>query len=281
MKISIPFLKPLLGVMIVFALPLATTAITLTSEIVNPVEAVNIRPLIENVSLPATDRSYQTTVFNEPVITIAFDDGWETTYSNAFPIMEEFGIDSTQFIISGTFTEAIYMSPAQIKHMISRGHDFQSHSVTHGDFTKMSKEDLYSELYTSRTEIEQVTGKPVEDLAVPLGAYNNDVKAAAKTWYRSLRTTQPGINTRANFDAYEILSPSIQHAYSVEDVQKLIDEAKRTNGWLILTYHQVDNSGTKYSVTPTQFRDQMQAVANSGIDIVTYSKVIDLLKEQL
>ena len=275
-------LKKALGLLIVFALPLLFTGLSLSRDLGSHVSEASARSIHDESSWQTTDRlnSSETHMFDEPVISIVFDDGWESIYDNAFPQMETMGIKSTQYIITSTFENSRYMSVEQIRHMHRNGHEIQSHTVTHPNLTELSADQLETELYSSRIMLEEITGVAVEDLAVPLGAYNPTVTAAARKWYRTLRTTQLGVNTRATFNPYEIKSPTIKTVHTTKDIKQFIEEAKQNNGWLILTYHQIDTSGDTYAVSPDAFRAQMQAVIDSGVDVVTFGQAIEIIQEQ-
>ncbi len=275
-------LRKLLVLLILFALPLFFTGISFTRDLHSHVEEASARNLHDESALIVSDDidDSETHVFEEPVISIVFDDGWESIYENAFPQMESMGIDSTQYIITSTFENSRYMSVDQIRHMQRNGHEIQSHTVSHPNLTELTNDQLENELYSSRITIEGITGVAAEDLAVPLGAFNAHVTTTAQKWYRTLRTTQPGINTRATFNPYEIKSPTIRATHTTEDIKQFIEEARQNNGWLILTYHQIDNSGETYAVSPEAFRAHMQAVKNSTIDVVTFGRVIERIAEQ-
>src|SRR4051812_9720176 len=40
---------------------------------------------------------------DQPLVSISFDDGWESVYTEALPILQQDGIHTTQYIITGTF----------------------------------------------------------------------------------------------------------------------------------------------------------------------------------
>ncbi len=274
-------LKKMLGLLIVFALPLLLTGLSLSRDLHPHIGEASARTLHNESWQSTTDLdNSDTNMFEEPVVSIVFDDGWESIYDNAFPHMESMGIKSTQYIITSTFENSRYMSIEQIRHMQRNGHEIQSHTMTHPNLTELTADQLENELYTSRVTIEGITGEAVEDLAVPLGAYNAHVTSAAQKWYRTLRTTQLGVNTRESFNPYEIKSPTIKSVHTIEDIKQFIAESKQSNGWLILTYHQIDNSGDTYAVTPEAFRIHMQTVVDSEVDIVTFGRAIELIQEQ-
>lgn len=280
MRLRTKSLNKILGLLLVFGLPALLAGTAITRDIIFPAGSAIADALRSDAPVQQADRSYDSNVFREPVVSIVFDDGWSSVYENAYPILEEHGICSTQFIISGVTGNPAYMSAVQIEDMLHNCHEIQSHTVTHRNLTELSNGELKDELFNSRVSLEHLTNQPVEDIAVPLGAYNEAVQKAAKTWYRSLRTTSSGINTLENFDAYKLYSPTIDASHTVEDIQKMIAEAKERNGWLILTYHQIDNSNLKYAVTPENFRAQIDTVIASSVDIVPFGEVLNLIKDQ-
>jgi peptidoglycan/xylan/chitin deacetylase (PgdA/CDA1 family) len=125
---------------------------------------------------------------NAVVITI--DDGWRSTYTEAFPELQKRRFPFTVFIypnIIGKTANALTWD--QIKEMADAGVDIQSHALTHPFLTKrrhrsMSDERyaewLRRELVESRRILEQKAGRKVEFLAYPYGDYDDRVAMAAK-----------------------------------------------------------------------------------------------------
>lgn len=125
---------------------------------------------------------------NAVVITI--DDGWRSTYTEAFPELQKRKFPFTVFIypnIIGKTSNALTW--AQIKEMADAGVDIQSHALTHPFLThrkhrSMSEqrynEWLYRELAESKRILEKHSGKKVQFLAYPYGDYDDKVAAMAK-----------------------------------------------------------------------------------------------------
>ena len=124
---------------------------------------------------------------NAVVITI--DDGWRSTYTEAFPELQKRKFPFTVFIypnIIGKTSNAL--SWKQIREMADAGVDIQSHSLTHPYLTKRrhrSKSEkaygewLSKELVESRRILEKQTGQKVQFLAYPYGDYDDRVAEAA------------------------------------------------------------------------------------------------------
>jgi peptidoglycan/xylan/chitin deacetylase (PgdA/CDA1 family) len=138
---------------------------------------------------------------NSVVITI--DDGWRSTYTEAYPELQKRKFPFTVFIypnIIGQTSNALTW--AQIREMSDAGVDVQSHSLSHPFLTRRrhaSMDDakyaewLRNELAKSKKILEKETGKKVEFIAYPYGDYDDDVaKMAEKAGYTAALTCDFG-----------------------------------------------------------------------------------------
>ncbi len=130
---------------------------------------------------------------------ITIDDGYETGYTVAWPILKKYGYPFTLFIYTegvrgGKFGGGAAMSWEQLAEMRDAGVDIQAHSATHQDlrkaYDKVAKKKLNPEEYTawldgevggSKATLEQKLGIKVNCFAVPFGYYNERVKEACKS----------------------------------------------------------------------------------------------------
>lgn len=225
-------------------------------------------------------------LFEEPIISVTFDDGWESVYSKGAPLFEKYGIRTTQYVLSGTFDYYNYMSRQQILSMQSAGHDIESHTVNHNDLTTLNDNDLNFELRQSKADISKLTGKVVEDFASPLDRYNDQVIDAVGEYYRSHRNTIADIatlhddsfNTIDNFDPYQISAFSVRRTTTIDDIKRFIAKAKTLNAWIVLIYHQIEDEdqGDYYAVSQNSLESQLKVVAESGMRIATVDEVIDV-----
>jgi peptidoglycan/xylan/chitin deacetylase (PgdA/CDA1 family) len=227
-------------------------------------------------------------LFREPIVTVTFDDGWESAYSEAAPILEKYGVRTTQYILSGFFNHPSYLSKKQVLSLQAAGHDIQSHTITHADLRQLSDEDLDRELAESKTVIGELTNTAVTDFASPLNGYDDRTLEAIQGYYRSHRTTEadlniPGdhnFNLRETFDPWKIIAYSVRRTTTTEDIERYLSEARDKKAWVVLIYHEVDDkSESYYAVTPEQFDSQMRVVADSRLRIATIKEVIDYYYE--
>lgn len=106
----------------------------------------------------------------EKRVLITFDDGYEDNYTQAFPVLREFGLPALIFLVADFsrrtnwwdtplgVPEARLLTPSQISRMAGNGIEFGSHTLTHRSLPGTSEAELKAEIEGSRSEIERVTG---------------------------------------------------------------------------------------------------------------------------
>lgn len=195
-------------------------------------------------------------MFGEGFVTLSFDDGWKSVYTNAFPILGN-TFPSTQFI----YTEAILggysdnMSKAELQEMRAAGHEIGSHTVSHMNLITeaTSSEAVSYQLHQSRQDIIGLgLGTPVS-FAYPYGACSTGgfgapcdadlVQALKDTPYYGARTVDSDALNFKDTDPYELKIKHVAHDTTAADIQAWIDEAKAQKGWLILMFHEVLKEG--------------------------------------
>jgi peptidoglycan/xylan/chitin deacetylase (PgdA/CDA1 family) len=256
-----------------------------TSSELNPQDIV-LKP-IERRSLDQDISNLKP--FEEPIITITFDDGWKSIYSNAAPILEEYGIATTQYIITSVFDQPIYMSRAQVLQLHNVGHEIGSHTITHRDLTKLSDEQLDKELAESQSVLSQLIGQPVRHFASPLSAYDARVLTQLDKYYDSHRNTWAStdniddydINTARHYNQMEIISFTVRNDTTASELEALIDYTIERNGWLVLTYHQIETSNNSpFNVTPKQLREDLDLITSKQIRTATIGEVTSAIKQR-
>lgn len=220
----------------------------------------------------------------EAVVSVTFDDGWESAYSEGLPVLEKYGIKATYYILGDSFDDPQYMSEAQVKSLITSGHEIAAHTMTHPDLTTLPEDKLEWELSEADRILTQKFGE-IQDFATPLGASNATVVEHAKKYYRSLRNTagDPEVMGDNDINRCNTLKPFDLNAYTVrdtttrEDIQKQLDYIKQRGGWLILTYHQVGKHDSHWAIDQNTLDEQMKMIRDSGARTATMNQVLDAI----
>lgn len=115
-------------------------------------------------------------------LAITFDDGYLDNREVAAPILRALGLPATFFITTGFVgTEKVafwdehlpeppgWMSWTQVGELREQGFEIGAHSVTHPDFSGLSREEALVELGESKAALEDLLGEPVDLFAYPFG----------------------------------------------------------------------------------------------------------------
>ena len=119
-------------------------------------------------------------------LAITFDDGLRSVQSNALPILKEFGVPWSLFVVSDWANDQKRLGDGKaltwrdIEALAAAGAEIGSHSVTHPDFSRLSAQQAMDELAESRAAIEKNLGIETTSFAIPLGQSMNWTEAARK-----------------------------------------------------------------------------------------------------
>ncbi len=121
---------------------------------------------------------------NEPgLITITFDDGLESVFSNAYPIMKKHDIRGNVAVIVDSVGKPGYMSLEQLRELSQNGWSIVSHSMTHRDLLALSPQEVESELRESRKWIIEQGFKGHNTFISPGHKYNSTIDSITKKYY--------------------------------------------------------------------------------------------------
>ena len=108
----------------------------------------------------------------KPII-LTFDDGSETIYENALPIMRRYKFTGVSYIVSNYVGISHYMNTGQIQALSAAGWEIGSHSLNHKDLTANPSRQMH-EIVESRRRLESLLGVPILSFAYPFGAYDSN-----------------------------------------------------------------------------------------------------------
>jgi len=131
----------------------------------------------------------------KPII-LTFDDGYVDNFIYAFPLLRQYGLTGTFFVVTQFLDEgrAGYVSWEQVRLMQNNGMDIQAHGVSHEDPKKQPVALLQQEIAGSQQAIEAHLNKPVRFFAYPFGHYDSRVVGVLRSaGYWGAVTTRAGV----------------------------------------------------------------------------------------
>jgi peptidoglycan/xylan/chitin deacetylase (PgdA/CDA1 family) len=213
-------------------------------------------------------------------ISFTFDDSLQSTYTNAAPTLQQYGLTGTDYAISGCVGMTTvpntcnangatpYMSWAQVQALQnSYGWEIGSHTVDHDCLASSAKTDpsdcanpaplttaqVDAELANSKSAL-AANGINATDFAPPYGDYNNNVLAQIAKYYASMRQFKNASNNSNVWpysDYYLQDQTILQTTDTVADVESMIAKAETGKQWLVLTFHDIEASPSK---TPDNYQ---------------------------
>lgn len=126
-------------------------------------------------------------------ILITFDDGYESFYNFAYPILKKYGLTATVFMIAAyigrlnewdvqrSLKRPKHLSESQIKSLVQNGIGFGSHGLHHRFLTHCSRVEANAELEESKYRLEHIIGRPVRSFAYPYGSVNAETLDLVKS----------------------------------------------------------------------------------------------------
>lgn len=123
----------------------------------------------------------------KPII-LTFDDGYQDFYDVAYPMLREFGMSAVVFLVrSPNVRSNVWdikdkgvggrlMTDDQVLEVSEAGFEVGSHTLSHRDLTKITREEAWEEISRSRMNLEILLNKPVTSFCYPYGAVNGEVK---------------------------------------------------------------------------------------------------------
>ena len=145
-------------------------------------------------------------------VVLTFDDGYADTITTAAPLLRQYGVTATCYIVSdavGTYNrwDADFlrerkplMTRAQLDEWLAAGMEVGSHSLSHPRLNEVSREVAEQEIAESRAALRNLLGMPIEHFAYPFGAFTADIiECVRRAGYSSAVTVVPGV-ARASDD---------------------------------------------------------------------------------
>lgn len=247
-------------------------------------KTITVLHLIHAVGYVITDdysvTPYTPVGFKRALVSITFDDGWQSQYTNGLPLLNKYKVKGTFYLVPGFMNTPNYVTTSQAQAIQKAGNQIGSHTMDHPDLTTLSSTQVTNELAQSQQTL-QATFGPIKDFASPYGAYNSQVVALIKNYYRSHRSTDAGYNSKDNFNIYNIRAQVVVSTTSIAEIDSWIDQAQQHNTWLVLLFHEINTNGDDYCITPQNFGSVLSYINSKGLTTLTVDQALSEVVPQV
>lgn len=156
-------------------------------------------------------------------VVLTFDDGYQSLYTEVFPVLQRYGFSATVFLIAGfcgkdnqwpgqpsTIPAMNLLTWGQIDEMARYGIEFGSHTFHHPRLDNLPASALYDEIVLPKLVLEGRLGRPVTVFAYPYGRFTDLVQDMVKSSYEAACSTRPGL-ARPVSDRYALERVEIKY----------------------------------------------------------------------
>jgi peptidoglycan/xylan/chitin deacetylase (PgdA/CDA1 family)/uncharacterized protein YjdB len=260
------------------------------------------QPLQVTVTNPAPNASTSSAlpfvITQHGLVSIDFDDGYQSMYDNGLPILDAAGLKSTQYIITQNVGVDSYVTPDEVMQMYNNGHEIGDHTRTHPNLTTLTQGQMTDEILGAKQDLISWGIMPTT-LAYPYGGYSPAVEAVVQgAGLRGARDSDLGYNSSGlgltfGGPLYHDTLPLVLWSEAAEmdmnttlsDITSEIDYAVANNLWLIILFHRVDETDpccASISVDHTLIQGTVDYLVQKKVPVVTNNEgmIIENLNAQ-
>jgi len=138
------------------------------------------------------DNGYETIVFPDLVnlskykkpVMLTLDDGYTGNYTNLFPLLKEFNMKATIFVVTDEIGDPYKMTEEQIRELSDSGLvSIQSHTKSHKKLSTLTDLQLIEECRESKLALRRITGVSPCAMSYPEGRYHSGTISIVEDYY--------------------------------------------------------------------------------------------------
>jgi peptidoglycan/xylan/chitin deacetylase (PgdA/CDA1 family) len=111
-------------------------------------------------------------VAGRPDVRISFDDGNASDVEHGLPALAARGLTATFFVLAGRLDTPGSLSTEQVRALLAAGMGIGTHGMDHRPWVGLDETTRRRELVEARDRLQELTGTPVDEAALPLGRYD-------------------------------------------------------------------------------------------------------------
>ncbi|MGG4267150.1 polysaccharide deacetylase family protein [Peribacillus simplex] len=162
---------------------------------------------------------------SEKCVWLTFDDGYTDNYTDAFPILKEYDMKATVFMIGKSIDKGHHLTENQMMEMSGNGISIESHTINHLELNRMTAEQQEAEMVQSKDLFDRILQQETTVLSYPVGRYNEEsLRLSEEAGYKMAVTTEPGGASRDQ-GMYALHRVRITPGLSVGGFASLIENA--------------------------------------------------------
>ena len=216
------------------------------------------------------------------VVTIGFDDGWASQFTEARKKMDQYGFPGTAYVIPNAVGTPGYMTLAQIRELQDlHGWSIGGHHETALD---QFSGDALDETVAGVKEylLRNGLNRGADHFAYPNGVFSDAIVDVVRRYFRTGRTIVTGPSEATPYlesvppaHPYKVRCINVRDVTPTATLNSLMTRARDHKEWLILNFHKIVAATaevTDYSIT--NFAVVIDNIAAAGVKVRTVREVL-------
>ena len=225
--------------------------------------------------------NYFATANSPPLVSITFDDGKISQYTNAYPLMKQRGVTGTFYVISDLIRDisghSSYMSFSELQTLQSNENEIASHSATHPYFPSLTEEKIQQECEQSKSTLES-HGLQISNFAYPYGGRDERTNSIVDDYYVSARSAydHPNImDVNTNQFCLTALGGETGDNNALSRLKISVDNLQEGD-WLVVFFHNIlpDVNTQSGTISSQDFETFLDYLILKGVTTKTVNEVL-------
>jgi len=220
----------------------------------------------------------------KPVISFTFDDFPKSSVARGAQILEAVGGRGTWYASSafaGQSTQyGAMFDAADVARLTGAGHEIGCHTFAHVDCAHSPADDVFADMVRNAEALAEMgMEERLVSFAYPYGETSIALKDALPSRFTTARGTTPGV-AHGRIDMAQLPANALFGEDAQKRALKLLEQARRRNGWVIFYTHDVSSRPTAWGSSTGLLERVATAAYATGIEMAPVRDVAARILEK-
>jgi peptidoglycan/xylan/chitin deacetylase (PgdA/CDA1 family) len=200
-----------------------------------------------------------------PLVSFTFDDVPDSAYLNGAAVLGQYGIRGTYYIASGTCgaRDAHWrvIDREQVRALYAAGHEIGCHTFSHVAVERLSAREMAQECEQNASLMgELCPGIEMTNFCFPFGSVSLPRKLQLEKRFDTCRGIYEGVNSgTVDLGLLKVIE-LYDRTLTKDKLQRVLQEARERNGWVIFYAHDVAPSPSFIGCSPRLLQTVVEIV---------------------